>query len=680
MWPFTTNCDSCKQSIWRFTKRCPHCGEVRGKARLHEDGSAGPMPSDRSDCPSCKKPVAKGANFCASCGLGSASGTRKCADPACSTRSPGDARYCVSCGRPFADAEKPALRGESVWARTKDDLMARVEVRDVEGWFKRGLVVEFGTEALFLMDGRFLCVLEPGRHDLGGMLKRGIDLRARYEATAVVYDSSEFSLQFTGLKALTKEKVEILADCELRLRIEDAGKLFATVVKGADRFPRVALQQFLEPEMGNGMGAAIYAHGIHEFRQSFALKRDFESALMEHLRRTLEHTGLGIAYLRVFNFRQERLDAQNRRIAEYFFQATDLTVEADGRQQVLGSRKDLQGVERAEIAAQADHLRQSLEPRLALLSATRNLQSADWENENLMAELRNQYDRAGLSREISFEQFRQEATLNSAQAVRTLQARLDQDYRKLAAINEAEMVRLTGDVEVARIQQEQRSIDTRFDAELRRQGTGADFQRGQRKADVETDLDIQRREFQLQQDKQRAEFELSTQMRRTDVETTKQESTLAMDNLERLKRIEREDQLALKGGDVDLRLREQRGQMEMRMAYERQQAEMQLQMVQAFKDLPMETIMAIKSPEQMGAVLRERAGREVAERFFAMQTDQQSAFLQQMQQLMSQSMAQNARVAETAAQRPAGIVFGPAFSNPTTVPQPIIQPTPPPST
>lgn len=650
MWPFTTNCDSCKQSIWRWTKRCPNCGEVRGQARLRDEGVVGPPPAEKQECPSCKKPVPKGTNFCAGCGLGSATGTRKCADPGCSTRSPGDARYCVSCGRPFADSEKPALRGETVWARTKDDLMARVEVRDVEGWFKRGLVVEFGTEALFLMDGRFLCVLEPGRHDLGGMLKRGIDLRARYEATAVVYDSSEFSLQFTGIKALTKEKVEVIADCELRLRIEDAGKLFATVVKGADRFPRVALQQFLEPEVGNGMGAAIYPHGIQEFRQSFALKRDFEEALMEHLRRTLEHTGLGIAYLRVFNFRQERLDAQNRRIAEYFFQATDLTVEADGRRQVLSSRVDFQSVERAEVAAQADHLRQSLEPRLAFLAATRNLQAADWENDNLMAELRNQYDRAGFTRELSFDQFRQESMINSAQAVRTLQAKLDQDYRKLTAINEAEMVRLTGDIAVTRIQQEQRAIDTQFDAELQRQGKGAEFGRGQRRADAETDLGIQR-----------------------------QGSTLAMDNLERMKRIEREDQLGLKGGEVDLRLREQRAQMEMRMAYEKQQMEMQLQMTAAFKDLPMETILAIKSPEQMGAVLRERAGREVAERFFALQTEQQQAFLQQMQQMMSHSMAQNARVAETAAQRPAGIVFGPAFSNPTTVAQPIIQPPVPPA-
>jgi len=226
MWPFTVNCDSCKESIWRWSKRCAYCGEVRGKAKLSEEGSFAPLPAEKEACPSCKKPVTKGANFCAACGLGSAHGTRKCTDSACGARSPGDARYCVTCGVAFADAAKPALVGETRWARTKDDLMARVEVRDVEGLFRKGLVVEFGTEALFLMDGKLMCLLEPGRHDLGGMLKRGIDLRARYEATAVVYDNSEFSLQFTAIRALTKEKVEVLADCEIRLRIEDAGKLF----------------------------------------------------------------------------------------------------------------------------------------------------------------------------------------------------------------------------------------------------------------------------------------------------------------------------------------------------------------------------------------------------------------------------------------------------------------------
>jgi hypothetical protein len=134
---------------------------------------------------------------------------------------------------------------------------------------------------------------------------------------------------------------------------------------------------------------------------------------------------------------------------------------------------------------------------------------------------------------------------------------------------------------------------------------------------------------------------------------------MAMDNLERMKRIDRED-----------RLLEQERQMEMRIAYERMQFEFKL----ALKDVPADTILAIQSPEQMGAVLRERAGREVAERYFAMQTEQQSAFMAAMQQMMSNSMAQNARVAETAATRPASVVFGPAFSNPTTIQPPNIQP------
>lgn len=661
MWPFTVNCETCRESIWRWSKRCTNCGAVRGAGKLADDGIVAPPPLDRVACPSCKKPVAKGANFCASCGLGSATGTRKCADTSCGARSPGDARYCGTCGRPFADAEKPALRGETVWARTKDDLMARVEVRDCEGWFRRGLVVEYGTEALFLLDGRFACVLEPGRHDLGGMLKRGIDLRVRYEATAVVYDSSEFSLAFSEIKALTRENVEILADCEIRLRIEDAGKLFTTVAKGADRLPRVALQQFLEPEVANGLGEAVRPHGVQSFRESFAMKRDFEQALMNHLRRTLEHTGLGIAYLRVFNFKQERLDAQNRRIAEYFFQATDMTVEADGRRQVLASRQDLLGVERSEVAAQADHLRQSLEPRLAFLSATRNLQAADWENENLMAELRMQYDRAGFAREVSFDQFQQEARQNSTQALRMLQTRLDQEYKKLTAINEAEMVRLTGDIAVARIEQEQRGINTQFDSELRRQGVGADFGRTQKTLDAETDIGIKRKQFDAE-----------TEMTRIDIETVRAKAAMGMDNLERMKRIEREDQL----GHVELRLREQQAQTDMRMAYDRQQNEFQIQMFNAMKDVPQETILAFKNPEQLGAVLRERAGREVAERYFAMQTDQQNAFMVAMQQMMAASMAQNARVAETAAQRPASVVFGPAFSNPTTIQPPIVQPPP----
>lgn len=665
MWPFTTNCESCKESIWRWSKRCTNCGAVRGSGRLAkgEDGLAGSQPPEKADCPGCKKPLSKGSNFCAACGLGSAMGTRKCPDPTCGARSAGNARYCGVCGRPFSDADKPALRGETVWARTKDDLMARVEVRDAEGWFRRGFVVEFGTEALFLLDGKYACILEPGRHDLGGMLKRGFDLRARYEATAVVYDSSEFSIAFTGIKVLTKENVEIETDCELRLRVEDAAKLFTTVAKGADRLPRIAVRQFLEPEVANGLGEAIRPHAIQSFRESFAMKRDFEQALMSHLRKTMEHTGLSIAYLRVFNVRQERLDAQNRRIAEYYFQATDMTVESDGRRQTLNARDGVLGVERAEAAQQADHLRLSLQPRMEFLAATRNLQAADWENDNLMAELRMQYDRAGFARDVAFDQFQAEMRLNSAQALRTLQERLDQDYRKLSKINEAEMVRLTGDVDVARVEQEQRIINTQFDSELRRQGVGAEFGRDQRKRDTETEVAIQR-----------AKYDAETELRRIEVDTVRQEASMAMDNLERMKRIEREDGLATQRGEMEIRTAEQRAMMEIRMAEERLLAECMLMM----KDVPAETIMALKSPDQLAGVLRERAGREVAERFFAMQTDQQNRFMATMQQMASSAMEQNARVAEVAAEKPASIVYGPAFSSPTTLNQPIIQPPVPP--
>jgi len=647
MWPFTVNCESCKESIWRWSKRCAYCGVVRGEAVLKEEGILAPPPAELEGCPSCKKPVAKGSNFCPGCGLGSASGTRKCNDPSCGARSPGDARYCVSCGRPYADADKPALRGETVWARTKDDLMARVEVRDAEGWFRRGFVVEFGTEALFLMDGKLVSLLEPGRHDLGGMLRRGIDLRARYEATAVVYDNSEFSLAFNSIKSLTRERVEILADIEVRLRIEDAGKLFTTVAKGADRLPRVALQQFLEPEVANGLGEAIHPHSVQDFRQSFSMKRDFEQALMNHLRRTLEHTGLAVAYLRVFNWRQERLDAQNQRFAEYYFQASDMTVETDGRRQVLSARQDLLGVERAEAAQQADHLRQSLEPRMAFLSATRNLQAVDWENDNLMAELRMQYDRAGFSRDLSFDQFRTEAQLNSTQALRTLQERLDQEYRQLTKLNEAEMVRLTGDVDVATAEQQQRVISTNFDAELRRQGIAADFGRTQKKLDSEVSIDIRRNEFEVN---------------KIELEESRLAAAQALEN--------HRGQLEAQRIPMEIRLAEQRGQMEIRLSEQRLVAEMMVLM----KDIPEETLLAMKSPEHLAAVLRDRAGRDVAERYFAMQSDQQSAFLASMQQLMANSMAQNAKVAETAAQRPASVVFGPAFSNPTTIQPPVVAP------
>jgi molybdenum cofactor biosynthesis enzyme len=314
-----------------------------------------------------------------------------------------------------------------------------------------------------------------------------------------------------------------------------------------------------------------------------------------------------------------------------------MTVDADGRRQVLSARQDLLGAERSEGMVEAEHLRLSLEPRLAFLSATRNLQAADWENQNLMAEMRVQFERAGLARDMSFEQFRQEAQMNTAQAVRSLQERLDQDYRRLTAINQAEMTRLTGEVRVAATEQDQRVVDIQFKAELDRQAKGGDFVRGQKQQD----------------------FAVETEQRLTEIETARLAAKASQENTAELLRIEREDELARVRNQVEMRNLERR---------------MEVECLTLLKDIPQETILAMKSPEQFAAVLRERAGVELNRQFVTMNTEQQAVFLARMQEMMTHAMAQNARVADTAAQRPASVVFGPAFSNPTTITPPAVPP------
>ena len=327
MWPFTDNCESCGESIWRSARRCPRCGKARGAGTVTPGlrPPSRPVPANAT-CPACAQPLEASQNFCPRCGTGAATGTRRCPDVNCGAFSPGDAIYCVACGREMDKIAKTPLRGETVWARTREDLVARIEVRDVEGTFTKGVVVEHGTEALFLVDGRLVGPLEPGRHDLQTMTRRFAKLPLRYEATAVVYDTADFSLQFKDVRALTRENAEVFVDCELRLRVQDAGALFTNLVKGATQYSRAALQAFLAPEVANGLAEAVRRHGVQEFRESFALKGDFDRALASHLATTLAHTGLALSYVRTLNYRQEQLDAQSRRISEYFFEAADVRV------------------------------------------------------------------------------------------------------------------------------------------------------------------------------------------------------------------------------------------------------------------------------------------------------------------------------------------------------------------
>lgn len=597
MWPFTENCDSCGESIWRNSRRCAYCGSTRGAGVV----APGVRPSQRIipagvKCPDCGQPLGTAQNFCPRCGAGAATGTRRCTDVNCGAFSPGDAKYCVACGRPLGESEKPALRGETGWARDSADLMARIEVRDLEGTLRKGVVIEHGTEALFLADGRLTGPLEPGRHDLGGLLKRFKNLQLRYEGTAIVYDTAQFSLQFRDVKALTKENVEVLVDCELRLHVRDASALFTNLMKGATQFRRAALQEFLAPEVANGLAEAIRPHGVQEFRESFALKADFDRTLASHLATTLAHSGLVLAYLRTLNYRQEKLDAQSRRIAEYFFEACDITLQGEGRRKVIDATAGSE-------ASMAEGLRGRLEPRLALLEVLRNLQAADLENTNILAELRQKYDMAQVSRDMGFDQFIEQAKSNRDQALRMLREGLDQSYRKLTASNEIEMARLAGAKRIVEAELEQQQIRTAFDA----------------------DLDRQRHAFEFEMQKGRASQEL----------------------LARTLQVQRDDELTRARTHMEIRVGEAQGLA---------------QVMTSMRDVAPEVILAIKSPADFARVLEARAGRALVQEFLGAQLAQQQAFLHAIQEQARVAMTEQANVAAKAAERPTAVVYGPSMS------------------
>ncbi|HID26247.1 MAG TPA: hypothetical protein EYP22_00120 [Methanosarcinales archaeon] len=50
-------------------------------------------------------------------------------------------------------------------------MVKRIEVSNIKGFFKKDIVVEIGTEALFLRYGKLTGTLAPGSYTVGGALK-----------------------------------------------------------------------------------------------------------------------------------------------------------------------------------------------------------------------------------------------------------------------------------------------------------------------------------------------------------------------------------------------------------------------------------------------------------------------------------------------------------------------------
>lgn len=172
-----------------------------------------------------------GDNFCRFCGERLSGGQLKC--PSCGTINNSDANFCGKCGKSLR-GDRPADIEGMRWQRGIDDFATRVDVEDLPGVLKKGIIVEQGTKALLFINGALAEILQPGRYDLGGPASKLKNFDPYRTGTAILVDSGdvELNLNITGI--YTKDPLNIDVTCKVIAQIENPTLFFNNAIVRMD--------------------------------------------------------------------------------------------------------------------------------------------------------------------------------------------------------------------------------------------------------------------------------------------------------------------------------------------------------------------------------------------------------------------------------------------------------------
>jgi len=555
---------------------------------------------DQRRCPQCDHLNRPGARFCAQCGsalgpsdLAPPPGTPEPQDPGPTTHPP----------------RAKALR----WRRQAGQIAVRLEEKDLPGRFHKELVVEEGTLALLLVDGKASHYKGPGRYTFQGLWDRIRSQGRNQTVTAYLLDGGEIHLEFQLQDLWSQDPLRLQGRCQVALEIQDPLRFVRNVVKEQRLFTQSDLRRFLYPELRAAAQAFVGDHTVAQLEESLAQREEFFGIdLQERLGPILEQSGLAFHRVRLFDLAHPAWDELRQQAEELFLGPQKL--ESRKRLADLYDQEQLQALAEEEAEAARFEMRAELWQRMrqAVLQDKINAATSDEEWEQFVADL----DQRRLLREDELAQFREQlrwsgedrrkerahvlAMADVYAEYELKAARLSEQFRhdKERLLNELELAR---EETLGRLDLRRRQVELELEIqELQRQRA-----REQERLD-----DLARRERAVQDAiaehqvaMQQAQTELERARIRVQIErleddnallTAEKAQAMMRRNREEKLRIQREHQIKM----LQAKLEAEERRLTMRLREQAQAHRQELERIQALSQASLEAIIATSGPEQ----------------------------------------------------------------------------------
>ena len=489
------------------------------------------------------------------------------------------------------------------WQRHPEEFAVRIDVDDLKGVLQRGLVVEPGTNALLVKDGRNLGVVPPGRYTLENFMDKlaswvtGVPT----QATALLVDVTPTDLVFDVRGRYTKDPLPIGLRLRLFVSVEEPGKFLLHVLKGRPRITQDDLRAFLFPEVRQVVDRWLRERTLQTLVDDPKALQVLELTLEEALGDTFRDTGLKFHRVRTVELDLEPYDRMKGERSRYALLMMEEETRAQGeaalaevrlkaRQRLLELQRQLDLQELAEESRKIERLERQAELYQRMFQAKMDMLRTEADFQRFLDEM----DREHLLREREREELLRtwrEADEDHELARRYLKEKLEVEYR-----HQLEMLRL----------HHQYAKDmARLEAELALARKKAEYELEQRKKLALQELEIERERMRIQQEKARLQMELERLQRQQERAEDWEDAKLGLEILAKLKeikrldeeerrRIAREDEIARQRAALEMEIR----RWELRIREKEMEHRHELERMEYLAQMSVETLIALSGPDR----------------------------------------------------------------------------------
>ena len=508
-------------------------------------------------------------------------------------------KYCRFCGHDLASQSPDA---ESSLGRylPPDDLMRRMEPREMQGLLNKTVVVEEGQSALFFIGGRHDLTLGPGKHSVGNILSsRGRD------AEIVLFRTSDVPIEVSIPSLLSTDPLPLSLDFRLVLKIEEPIGFWRNLASGAGSYASRHLAAAIYAPVEEGCEAFVGSRSIRELGGRNDTGKNLVLALASHMEQPLSRWGLRLVSTLAANIQCEAWDEVGQARSQYFVAAAERQAELEGRKRLFDVYQESQVQTLAEETAAVVGVekRFSLWQRLrqAILSNAQGEISSQSDLEDLVR----QADKDRLLQQDEYEtllrtlaEAKEDHQKGRAFVLRRVETEGEHELRKLELDQRYGLSRERLSLEVATARQE---MEGTWELELRR---------------VDLEIEQQRRlaHFQREQEALGQELQGRTQVEEAtasaavaEIERGQEAKDLEMliNTYGQYKGVKRQDELERLRAELDAEERRQtmalaakEHEVEIGLKESREHHSQELQRINALSHVGIETLIAVSGPEQ----------------------------------------------------------------------------------